>query len=109
MLLSAQEIVFTIKTLRYDFNVSDVPKLKYRVRLRTCISEITWGALIGVGALITSNTVFYYITVRCNGVFITRTGHVIMKIHFPFHRVTLSETLNSQKKQFTIVVCKWMT
>ena len=39
------------------FNVSGVPKLKYRVGLRTCISKITWGALIGVGALITANTV----------------------------------------------------
>ena len=37
-----------------------MPKRKYRVRLHTCISEKTWGALIGVGALIRANMVCVY-------------------------------------------------
>ena len=59
MIFPAQEIVVTFEILRQNliFYASSVPKQKYRLHLHTCISEKTWGALIGVGVLIKANTV----------------------------------------------------
>ena len=47
------------KTIGLLVTTSDVPKWEIRVRLCICISELTLGALIGAGALITANTIVY--------------------------------------------------
>ena len=44
--------------IKIDFyRVSDVPRRRFRVPSRTCISEMALGALIGAGAINRANTI----------------------------------------------------
>ena len=52
----------TIKVSFDFYRVSDVTYRNFRVRLRTCISEMTLGALIGTGALNRAKTVLAKLT-----------------------------------------------
>ena len=69
------------------YKVPDVPYRTFKVRLCTCISEMTLGALIGAGALKRANTVrldnVRTVNANVNGALFVKDKHSFQMIAFP--------------------------